>query len=133
MILAPDGPRVAVKRPPYGRLHADNSAATAPPAAIRKWAAEQFVAGFFNYHAVPTTNSDALRPSAAMSPSLAPFASATEPEGYDELGADWEVGGRLAPSAACSPSLAECPLCRQTPKVEAECLNRARSVLCGGR
>ena len=36
----------------------------------------------------------------------------SKPEGGHEPGADWEVGGRLAPSAEYSPPLAE----RSSPK-----------------
>ena len=49
------------------------------------------------------------------------------------MGADGEVSRCLAPPTARPSPLAKCPLRRQTPKVGAECPNRARSDLCGGR
>ena len=64
--------------------------------------------------------------------SLATHASAAQPEGWLHLGAHGEAGERLAPQAADPSSLALGALRRQTPKVGAECPNRARSDLCGG-
>src|SRR5208283_3237447 len=65
--------------------------------------------------------------------SLATHAPAAQPEGWFHLGAHGEAGERLAPQTACPSPLALGPLRRQTPKVGAECPNRARSDLCGGR
>src|SRR5438270_12814064 len=42
-------------------------------------------------------------------------------------------GRRLAPTTAHPSSLAEHPLCRQTPEVGAGCGKSARPDLCGGR
>lgn len=49
------------------------------------------------------------------------------------MGATAAAGDRLSADAAHPSSLARYPLSRQAPKVEAECPNRARSVLSGGR
>jgi RNA-directed DNA polymerase len=55
-----------------------------------------------------------------------------QPEGQDHVGADNDPGRALAAPRPHPPSLARCPLSRQTPEVGAECLNQARSDLCGG-
>src|SRR3954452_24571497 len=55
-----------------------------------------------------------------------------QPEGVRGVGADGETGGRISPQAPYPSSLAKCAVCRQTPKVGAECGNPARSDLCGG-
>ena len=68
-----------------------------------------------------------------VSRTLAAHAAATQPEGPHDMGADHQARGRLAPQTAYPPSLAQRSLRRQTPKVGAVCLNRARTVLCGGR
>jgi RNA-directed DNA polymerase len=49
------------------------------------------------------------------------------------MDANDETGRRAPPPATNPPSLAKCPLLRQTPEVGAECPNWARSDLCGGR
>jgi len=49
-----------------------------------------------------------------------------------EAGADGETRRRVPPKAARPPPLAEHALCRQTPKIGAECPNWSRSDLCGG-
>ena len=64
---------------------------------------------------------------------MAADASAAQPEGRSDVGTNDETGRRLAPEASHPSSLAKRPLRRQTPKVGAECPNRARSDLCGGR
>src|SRR6185312_17542909 len=64
---------------------------------------------------------------------VAALAAAAQPEGPAHMGADGEVSRCLAPPTARPSPLAKCPLRRQTPKVGAECPNRARSDLCGGR
>ncbi len=64
---------------------------------------------------------------------LAARAAATEPKGPHTLGADAVDRRPMAAAPAHPPSLAERPLRRQTSKVGAGCLNRARPVLCGGR
>src|SRR5258708_625476 len=58
--------------------------------------------------------------------SLATHATAAEPEGLDDLGADQAVGRRLAPSTANPSSVAREALRRQTPKVGAVCPNWVR-------
>src|SRR3954467_15716276 len=55
-----------------------------------------------------------------------------QPEGVRGVGADGETGGRISPQAPYPSPLAKCAVCRQTPKVGAECGNPARSDLCGG-
>ena len=64
---------------------------------------------------------------------LAAHASATQPKGSDDVGADHEARRRLAPAPAHPPPLAEPALCRQAPEVGAGCGNAARPDLCGGR
>jgi hypothetical protein len=64
---------------------------------------------------------------------LAPNSLPAKPKGTDGVAADDETGRRVSPQAACPSSMAKCALCRQTPEVGAECPNRARSDLCGGR
>ncbi len=64
---------------------------------------------------------------------LAARAAATEPKGPHTLGADAVDRRPMAAAPAHPPSLAERPLRRQTSKVGAGCLSRARPVLCGGR
>src|SRR4051812_34526704 len=49
------------------------------------------------------------------------------------MGANDEAGVGLASHATYPSSVAQRTLRRQTPKVGAECPNRARPVLCGGR
>ena len=49
------------------------------------------------------------------------------------MGADHETGERLSPQGPKPPSVASGSLRRQAPEVGAECPNRARSDLCGGR
>jgi group II intron reverse transcriptase/maturase len=94
-----------------------------------KWL-KSVVTGFFNYHAVPT-NSGALVAFRYYTTVLwHPLAPATGPEGCDGLGANGEVGERLASVATYSPPVAERPLRRQTPEVGAQCL-MWRRYLCG--
>jgi hypothetical protein len=64
---------------------------------------------------------------------LAALAATTQPKGGDDMGADEQAGRPLAPEAAYPPSLAQCTLRRQKPKVGAGCPNWARPDLCGGR
>jgi len=52
-------------------------------------------------------------------------------KGNNHMGPDGEGGRCLAPPTAPPSPLAECTLRRQTPKVGAECPNRARSDLRG--
>src|ERR1019366_863678 len=49
------------------------------------------------------------------------------------MDADGETGGRVSPQAANPSPMAKRALCRQTPKVGAECPNWACSELSGGR
>src|ERR1019366_2317736 len=60
-------------------------------------------------------------------------ASAPQSEGFNHVGAHRATRGGLSSDPANPASLARSTLSRQTPEVEAECLNRACSVLCGGR
>src|SRR5215217_6372963 len=64
---------------------------------------------------------------------LATHASATQPEGWFDVGENSVHRQRLAPEATHPSPLAAAAFCRQTPKVGAECPNGARSDLCGGR
>src|SRR5271155_54700 len=56
-----------------------------------------------------------------------------KPEGRCAVDADGETNGRVLAKAANPSSVAQCAVCRQTPKVGAECPNWACSDLCGGR
>src|SRR5229473_2666370 len=64
---------------------------------------------------------------------LVAHASAPQPEGLDDVGTNHAIGGGLPAAPACPTSLAQHPLCRQTPEVGARCVNCARRDLCGGR
>ena len=63
---------------------------------------------------------------------MATLAQAAKPTGPDHLGTDSEAGGRLPPETPHPSSLAFRAVCRHSPEVGAECLNGARSDLCGG-
>ena len=93
----------------------------------------QVVTGFFAYHAVPT-NSAALETFRHYVTDLW-RRSLQRRSQKDRM--TWErmakLAERLASQAAHPSSLAERSLRRQTPEVGAECPNRARSDLCGGR
>src|SRR5580704_6736883 len=65
--------------------------------------------------------------------SLASAAMSAQPKSKSAMDANDETGRRVPPPATNPPSLAKCPLLRQTPEVGAECPNWARSDLCGGR
>ena len=92
----------------------------------------QVVTGFFNYHAVPT-NSAALDPLPPLRHRpLAALATAAQPEGPDDMGADEEVGRRLASKTPHPSSLAERSLRRQAPEGSAGCPNGARPICAGG-
>ena len=84
---------------------------------------KQVVAGFFNYHAVPT-NSRAL---AAFRYHVIDLWRRTlrrrSQKDRTDVGADDEAGRRLAPQTPHPPSLAKRPLRRQTPEVGAVCGN----------
>src|SRR5271155_3163350 len=56
-----------------------------------------------------------------------------KPEGRCAVDADGETNGRVLAKAANPSSVAQCAVCRQTPKVGAECPKWACSDLCGGR
>ena len=86
-----------------------------------------------NYHAVPTNGPTLTAFLFPRHQSLATHATAAEPEGLDDLGADQAVGRRLAPATTNPSSVAREALRRQTPKVGAICPNWARMDLCGGR
>src|ERR1700731_4609000 len=74
-----------------------------------------------------------LARSVIMSSGFGGDAAAPQPEACADLGADGQGGRRLAPTTAHPSSLAEHPLCRQTPEVGAGCGKPARPDLCGGR
>src|SRR4051794_22510124 len=59
-------------------------------------------------------------------------APAPKPEGWNDVETDPENSRRLPPQAQDPSPLAKSALCRQTPKVGAECPNWARPDLCGG-
>ncbi len=63
---------------------------------------------------------------------VATFVETTQPERPNDVGADGSAGERVAASSPCPSSLARRAPGRQTPKVGAVCLNRARTDLCGG-
>src|SRR5207237_4615399 len=63
---------------------------------------------------------------------LAAHASLAQPEGRNDVGADDQAPGSLAPTTPHHPSLAQPPLCRSSPEVGARCGNAARRDLCGG-
>src|SRR5258708_34008180 len=65
--------------------------------------------------------------------SLEAHALSAQPEIPYDVGPNGKTCQRLAPPRSHPASLAGATLYRQTPKVGAECLNRARSDLCGGR
>jgi hypothetical protein len=91
----------------------------------------QVLTGFFACHAVPT-NSRALRAFHCCDAPLAPLPLTAQPEGPRHLGSVLAVCRCLAPATAHSAPLARPTLRRSPPKVGAECLNWARSDLCGG-
>ena len=64
--------------------------------------------------------------------SLAAHAQATQPEGRVDVGAYDEDRCALATATSNPASMAGQAVCRQTPKVGAECANCACSDLCGG-
>src|SRR3954466_13042559 len=71
--------------------------------------------------------------SASRHRSLAARASATQSEGWHNVGSCGATRGGISAYRANHSSLAACAFCRQSPKVEARCVNRARRDLCGGR
>src|SRR5450755_3537616 len=87
---------------------------------------QQVVTGYFNYHAVPTFDTD--RVPIPRHQSLAARATAAEPERLDDLGADPAVGRRLASETANPSSVASEPLRRQTPEV-GEAMGRAAEIV----
>src|SRR5271157_751607 len=64
---------------------------------------------------------------------VAARAPAPKPAGLHDVGEDARDHRPLAALATHPPSVASNTLRRQTSKVGAGCLNRARPVLCGGR
>jgi group II intron reverse transcriptase/maturase len=93
----------------------------------------QVVTGFLAYHAVPNQQRGARRLPPLCHGPVAARASAAQSKGRRDVGADREVGRRLAPKAPNPSSLAERSLCRQAPEVGAVCGNSARTDLRGGR
>jgi hypothetical protein len=63
---------------------------------------------------------------------LATYAQASQPKGPHHLGSTRSSRGGLSARTAHPSSVAGRSLRRYPPKVGAECLNRARSDLCGG-
>src|SRR6202022_3466313 len=63
---------------------------------------------------------------------LATYAQASQPKGPHHLGSTRSSRGGLSARPAHPSSLARRSLRRHSPKVGAECLNWARSDLCGG-
>src|SRR5262249_57589296 len=64
---------------------------------------------------------------------VATHAAAAESKGLVHVGADDEVGRRLAPETNSPSSMAKRALRRHTPEVGAVCGKAARTVLSGGR
>jgi len=64
---------------------------------------------------------------------LAACAATAQPEGSNHVGPNRSTRGRVPALATYPSSMAQRSLCRHSPKVGAECPNRARSDLCGGR
>ena len=97
-----------------------------------KWL-RQVVTGFFAYHAVPTN----IRALNVFRHHVTDLWRRSLRRRSQKDRTTWDRIGRLAddflPQSPNPSSLAACALCRQTPKVGAECLNWARSDLCGGR
>src|SRR5258708_3517055 len=89
---------------------------------------QQGVTGYLQQHAVPTNGPTLTAFLFHVHQSLATHATAAEPEGLDDLGADQAVGRRLAPSTANPSSVAREALRRQTPKV-GEAMGRAAEVV----
>jgi hypothetical protein len=71
--------------------------------------------------------------SASRDQSLEAIASATQSKGWHHVESDRVARGSIPARRANYSSLAPGAFCRQTPKVEARCANRARRDLCGGR
>ena len=97
-----------------------------------KWLG-QVVRGFFAYHAMP---SEYRSPQPGSSHRVLDLwrrsLKRRSRTGPDHLGTDSEAGGRLPPETPHPSSLAFRAVCRHSPEVGAECLNGARSDLCGG-
>src|SRR5262245_33386629 len=64
---------------------------------------------------------------------LAAHVTTSQPKGWDYVGTDDQVGGRLASETDHPSSLAKRSLCRHTPEVEAVCGKAACTALGGGR
>ena len=134
--LLPDSPEDP-QRPHAGHPQASEGRAAAAHARADprtgQMATRRSSMGFFAYHAVPTNSPGPHRLSATTSSVLwKRTLSRRSQNGRTHLGADAATRRRLAPAAAHPSSLAAPALRRQTPKVGAECVNRARSDLCGG-
>ncbi len=94
---------------------------------------QQVVMGFFAYHAVPTN----CRALLAFPPSRSVLWKRTLSRRSQKATLTWErmlrLVRRLASATRASFIPGPATLRRQPPKVGAECLNWARSDLCGGR
>jgi hypothetical protein len=92
---------------------------------------KQAVSGFFAYHAVPT-NSRALSAFRHYVTDRWRRTLRRRSQKDDMTWADHSDRRRHAPATPNPSSMARSTLWRPSPKVGAECPNRARSVLCGG-
>ena len=63
---------------------------------------------------------------------MATYAPATKPKGRTDVRPHGQDRCSLFAPPKNPSSLAQCKICRQTPKVGAECVNCACSDLCGG-
>src|SRR6202030_2988588 len=123
-------------RPPAGQAQASESRDATAAASIDSRAGKMVEAGPHRLLRLLCGADQRSDPFGVPRPdhrTLATLASATQPKGSHDLGADHETGQRLSPQSPKPPSVAAGSLCRQTPEVGAECPNRARSDLCGGR
>ena len=94
--------------------------------------AQQVVRGYFAYHAVPT-NFSSLSAFLHHVKRLWLRAAAAQPAPSHDVVTFQPHRGGFSAAPAHPSSLARRSLLCHSPEVEAECLNRARSALCGGR
>ena len=97
-----------------------------------RWLA-QVVRGYFAYHAVPTNAKSLVAFRGDVKVLWMRVLCKRSQKDTHDLGAHGQTGGGVPTQTANPSSLAKRPLPCQVPEVEVECLNRARSVLCGGR
>jgi group II intron reverse transcriptase/maturase len=130
------GPTEEPARPRAGEARDDQggAAATAAPADPRPGALAE--AGRDRLLRLPRRADQRARPGSVPLPrprSVAARVAPPQPEDQAHVGADGEVGRRLAPQAQDPSPLAAAALRRQAPEVGAVCGKPARTVLCGGR